>query len=79
MTYEKPFKRLILLLGLLIISPIILNVAFKALKIYKEEPGIYVAYALVCIGIFLILYTVYFGFMTFRLFLNTLFKDHIED
>lgn len=72
--YEKPLKKLLFLLGLLIISPIVLNIAFKALKIYTENPGILIAYALLSIGIFMILYTVYFGFKTFQLFLDVLFR-----
>ncbi|TYP96996.1 hypothetical protein C7447_1059 [Tenacibaculum adriaticum] len=72
--YEKPLKRLLILLGLLIISPIVLNVAFKALKIYTENPGVLIAYALLVIGICMILFTVYFGFKTFQSFLDVLFR-----
>ena len=72
--YEKPFKRFLILLSLFIISPITLNIAFKALKIYQKNPERIIAYGLLCLGVFLIIYTVYFGFRTFKILLNTIFR-----
>ena len=70
---SKGIKRLSILLGLLIASPIILNIGFKALKLYTESPKIYLAYAIVFVGVSLILFTVYFAFKTFKTFLDALF------
>jgi len=72
--YEKTLKRFLILLSLFIISPIILNIAFKALKIYKSMPEILIAYTLLCIGASLIIYTVFFGFRTFKILLDTIFR-----
>jgi len=72
--YEKIIKRFLILLSLFIISPIVLNLAFKALKRYKETPQNIIAYTLLCIGICLIVYTVYFGLKTFKKLLDIIFK-----
>lgn len=76
--YERPLKRFLILLSLFIISPIVLNIAFKALKIYKKSPDNIIAYALLTIGICLIIYTVFFGFKTFKILLDVLFRNKIE-
>ncbi|MFD0994028.1 DUF6095 family protein [Tenacibaculum geojense] len=73
--YEKPLKKLMALLGLLILSPLVLSVAFKALRAYNTSPGIYIAYLLLFIGASLVLFTVYFGFKTFKSFLDVLFNE----
>ena len=73
-TLEKSLKKLVILLGLLIFSPISLNVAFKALRIYKTAPKIYIAYILLVLSILLILYAVYFGFKTFKGILDAIFN-----
>lgn len=72
--YEKILKRFLILLSLFVISPIVLNIAFKALKVYKKSPENLIAYGLLMIGISLIIFTVYFGFKTFKLLLDTLFR-----
>lgn len=73
-SYEKPIKNLLFLVALLIISPIILTIAFKAQKIYIHYPEKIIFYILLISGIFLILFTVYWGFKTFQTFLNILFN-----
>ncbi|CAM1346740.1 hypothetical protein BA195_09550 [Tenacibaculum soleae] len=73
-TFDKIVKKFLILLGLLITSPIIVSIGFKALKIYTENPKNYIAYAILGIGIFLLLYTVYFGFKTIKAFLDNLFQ-----
>ncbi|CAA0235657.1 probable transmembrane protein [Tenacibaculum maritimum] len=73
-SFEKGLKQLLFLLGLLIFSPIILSFGFKALRIYTETPKAYVAYLLLALGASLILFTIYFGFKTFKTFLDTLFE-----
>ncbi len=74
-SYEKPIKKLLLLLLLLVTSPIILTIAFKAQRVYKEFPQRIIFYVLLISGIFLILFTVYWGFKTLQSFLKTLFND----
>ncbi|MDO6744501.1 DUF6095 family protein [Tenacibaculum soleae] len=73
-TFDKIVKKFLILLGLLITSPIIVSIGFKALKIYTENPKKYIAYPILGIGIFLLLYTVYFGFKTIKAFLDNLFQ-----
>ncbi|WP_271405265.1 DUF6095 family protein [Tenacibaculum soleae] len=73
-TFDKIVKKFLILLGLLITSPIIVSIGFKALKIYTESPKNYIAYTTLGIGIFLLLYTVYFGFKTIKAFLDNLFQ-----
>ncbi len=73
-SFDKNLKRLLILLGLLILSPIVLNTSFKALKVFTDQPKIIIAYSLLVIGVFLILYTVYFGFKTFKNILDSLFN-----
>ncbi len=73
-TLEKGIKKLLLFLGLLIASPLVLSIAFKALRIFKEPPRIFFAYALLTLGVLLILFTVYFGFKTFKTLLDYLFS-----
>ena len=73
--WEKSIKNIMILLGLLIASPILLSLAFKALRIFKEFPKNFIGYFLIIGSIFLTLFTVYFGFKTFKAILDTLFKD----
>lgn len=72
--YEKPIKKFLLLLALLIVSPLLLNIGFKAQRIYNHGIGIYASWFLITLGIFLTLFTVYFGFKTFQTLLNILFR-----
>ncbi|CAM1333036.1 DUF6095 family protein [Tenacibaculum aestuariivivum] len=75
-TPDNIVKKFLILLGLLITSPIILNLAFKALRIFTETPKKYVAYFLLILGIFLILFTVFYAFKTIKYFLDALFKKN---
>lgn len=72
-SYEKPVKKFLILLSLLVVSPVILSLAFRAQRAFKEMPKVIIGYVLLILGIFLILYTVYFGFKTFKSLLDTLF------
>ncbi len=74
-SYEKPVKKFLVLLSLLVISPVVLSLAFRALRSFHEIPKIIIAYILLILGILLVLYTVYFGFKTFKSLLDTLFDD----
>ncbi|WP_440121202.1 DUF6095 family protein [Tenacibaculum sp. Ill] len=73
-TFETGIKKLLVFLGLLIISPLVLSVAFKAMRAFKEAPKVFIAYGLLVIGILLILFTVYYGFKTFKTILDHLFS-----
>ncbi|CAM1367266.1 conserved hypothetical protein [Tenacibaculum sediminilitoris] len=73
-TFETGIKKLLVFLGLLILSPLILSIAFKALRIFKEAPKIFIAYGLLAIGILLVLFTVYFGFKAFKTILDYIFS-----
>ncbi|MBE7629998.1 DUF6095 family protein [Tenacibaculum piscium] len=72
-TKKNVLKRFFILLGLLSVSPIVITIGFKALKIYTENPEKYIAYFLVALGVFLILFSVYYGFKTIKTFLDALF------
>ncbi len=74
-SYEKPIRRLLFLITLLIISPVVLTLAFKAQKIYTDFPKVIIFYVLITIGISLILFTVLWGFKTFQSFLKILFSE----
>lgn len=73
-TLEKGIKKLMIFLGLLIASPLVLSLGFKALRIFKDAPKIFLAYGLLVVGILLILFTVYFGFKTFKTILDYIFS-----
>ncbi|MBE7652887.1 DUF6095 family protein [Tenacibaculum finnmarkense] len=76
-TNDVVVKKFLILLGLLIVSPIVLSLAFKAQRIFTQSPKIYIAYALLVIGIFLLLFTVYYGFRTIKTFLDALFNSGV--
>lgn len=72
-SYDKPVKKFLILLFLLTVSPLILSLAFRALKTFKEMPKVLIAYGLLVVSLVLILYTVYYGFKAFQTVLNYLF------
>ena len=74
-TFDQIVKKFVFLVVLLILSPIVLSLGFKAFRIYSETPKMYITYLLLTIGVFLILFTVYFGFKTIKTFLDFLFKS----
>ncbi|WP_440881550.1 hypothetical protein [Tenacibaculum sp. C7A-26P2] len=59
---------------LLIISPLILTISYKALKAFDTYPKNIFAYFLFIFSILTVLYTLYFGFKTIKVFLDELFK-----
>tara|TARA_B110000503_G_scaffold12563_1_gene17097 strand:+ start:777 stop:1022 length:246 start_codon:yes stop_codon:yes gene_type:complete len=71
----KGFRKLLILLGLLIASPLLLTVSFKALKLYKEGSLFYISIAGVVLSSILIFFTLYFAFKTFKTLLDALFSD----
>ncbi|MFY7669655.1 hypothetical protein ACOSP6_01070 [Tenacibaculum sp. MEBiC06402] len=73
-TYDKPIKNFLILLLLLMVSPLLLSLAFRMVRTYKEMLMALIGYTLLVISIFLILFTVYFGFKSFKTLLNYLFE-----
>ena len=71
-TLGKGFKQLLVLILLLIISPITLNIAFKALN--KMEDSMWIAYLILAIAIVLSITTIILAFKTFKTFLDGLFN-----
>lgn len=71
----KGFKKLMILLALLIISPLLLTFSFKAMKLYKEGMSYTISIVGVILSGILILFTLYFAFKTFQTFLDALFSD----
>mgnify|MGYP005990375725 CR=1 FL=1 len=69
---EKGIKKLLLLILLLIVSPITLNIAFKALN--KMEDSVFIAYGVLTLAIILIILTLILAFKTFKTFLDALFN-----
>ena len=71
----KGFRKLLILVGLLIASPLLLTVSFKALKLFKEGSLFYISIAGVVLSSILIFFTLYFAFKTFKTLLDALFSD----
>ncbi len=72
---EKGIKKALILLGLLVVSPIISQLGFRALKRFTTAPEIYIAYGLLILGGILVLFTIYFAIKTIQTFLNALFNS----
>lgn len=71
----KGFRKLLILVGLLIASPLLLTVSFKALKLYKEGSLFYISIAGLVLSSILIFFTLYFALKTFKTLLDALFSD----
>ena len=71
----KGFRKLLILVGLLIASPLLLTLSFKALKIYKEGTLFFISIVGVVVSSILIFFTLYFAFKTFKTLLDALFSD----
>ncbi len=69
----KGLKKLMLLILLLIVSPITLNIAFKALNKMQDTTP-FIAYAILGLAIVLIILTLFLAFKTFKTFLDALFN-----
>jgi heme/copper-type cytochrome/quinol oxidase subunit 3 len=70
--FGKGIKQLLVLILLLIVSPITLNIAFKALN--KMEDSMWIAYLILTIAIILSLTTIVLAFKTIKTFLDGLFN-----
>ncbi|MFD2566002.1 DUF6095 family protein [Pseudotenacibaculum haliotis] len=72
---RKGLKRLAILLFLFIASPILLSMSFKAIAIYKEGAQYWFSIAFLVISSLLMLFTIFYAFMTFRVILSALFHE----
>lgn len=70
----KGFKQLLFLLLMVVISPVSLNIGFKALDKYPDE-SLWIAYAIIGIAALLILITIILGIKTFKLLTDALFNS----
>lgn len=73
-TLGKGLKQLALLLFLFILSPIILNIGFKAIAKPEEIQPLF-GYGILVLGGVLILFSIYFAFKTFSTLLNAFFDS----
>lgn len=71
----KGLKQLGILLFLLIASPILLSLAFKALSLYKEGTERTFSWVFVVIAGILMLFTIIYAFKVFRTILSSLFHE----
>ncbi|WKD84696.1 hypothetical protein KCTC32516_00030 [Polaribacter huanghezhanensis] len=70
---NKGIKQLLVLILLLIVSPITLSIAFKALN--KMENSMWLAYLILAIAILLFIVTIVLAFKTVKTFLDGLFNN----
>ena len=71
----KGFRKLFILLGLLIASPLLLTISFKAIKIYKEGYLFYVCILGIVLSAILTFFTLFFAFKTFKTLIDALFSE----
>ena len=71
----KGFRKLLILLGLLIASPLMLTISFKALKIYKEGYLFYISVTGIVLSSILTFFTLFFAFKTFKTLIDALFSE----
>lgn len=71
----KGLKQLGLLVFLLIASPILLSMAFKAIRIFKDGIQYAFSIAFLIVSGLLILFTIFYAFRTFRTILSSLFQE----
>ena len=71
----KGFRKLLILLGLLIASPLLLTISFKAIKIYKEGYFFYISILGIVLAAILTFFTLFFAFKTFKTLIDALFSE----
>jgi len=71
----KGFRKLLILLGLLIASHLLLTISFKAIKIYKEGYLFYVCILGIVLSAILTFFTLFFAFKTFKTLIDALFSE----
>jgi hypothetical protein len=71
----KGLKYLGFLVMLFIASPITLTVGFKALKKFDNTPKEFLSYIILTVAGFLMIFTIYFAFKTFKILLKAIFNN----
>ncbi|MGB1168876.1 MAG: DUF6095 family protein [Flavobacteriaceae bacterium] len=71
----KGFRKLLILLVLLIASPLLLTTSFKAIKVYGEGYLYYVSITGIVLSSMLTFFTLFFAFKTFKTLLEALFSE----
>lgn len=71
----KGFRKLLILLVLLIASPLLLTISFKAIKVYGEGYLYYVSITGIVLSSMLTFFTLFFAFKTFKTLLEALFSE----
>jgi hypothetical protein len=72
---SKGLIRLGILILLFIASPIVITMGFKAMDKFTEAPNSYIGYAIVTVGVFLIIFSIYFAFKTFGVLSKAIFNS----
>lgn len=72
---NKGFKQIGILLIFLILSPLALNIGFKALNKYPSE-SIWIAYIILGISFLLIIITLALAFKAFKTLLDAIFNSN---
>jgi len=71
----KGFRKLLILLVLLIASPLLLTISFKAIKVYGDGYLYYVSITGIVLSSMLTFFTLFFAFKTFKTLLEALFSE----
>lgn len=71
----KGLKYLGILIILFIASPILLTMAFKALKKFENTPKEFLSYLVIVAAGILIILTILFAFKTFKILLKAIFNS----
>lgn len=71
----KGFRKLLILLVLLIASPLLLTISFKAIKVYGEGYLYYLSITGIVLSSMLTFFTLFFAFKTFKTLLEALFSE----
>ena len=69
----KGFRKLLILLLLLIASPLLLTISFKAIKVYGDGYLYYLSITGIVLSSMLTFFTLFFAFKTFKTLLEALF------
>ena len=69
----KGFRKLLILLVLLIASPLLLTISFKAIKVYGDGYLYYLSITGIVLSSMLTFFTLFFAFKTFKTLLEALF------
>ena len=71
----KGLRNLGILVFLFIASPITLTMGFKALDKFNNTPKEFISYIILSVAVILIIFTIYFAFITFKILLQALFNN----